>query len=57
MKNYLGMIAFILCMSLVLIFAMLVSTKLQGETPIPDPNNPTPPENNPCWYVEFPCDL
>ena len=57
MKNYLGMIAFILCMSLVLIFAMLVSTKLQGETPIPDPNNPTPPENDPCWYVEFPGDL
>ena len=56
MKETLEILGFILCVTMVFILAMFVSMKLQAETPIPDPHNPTPPENNPCWYVEFPCD-
>ena len=52
MKDYIGMISFILCLSLVMIMAMVVSQKVQSETPIDiTPKNP-PPVEELCWYAE-----
>ena len=52
MKDYIGMIGFILCVTLVLMFAGFVSMQIQAETPIDNPpKNPPPPEDQ-CWYVE-----
>ena len=46
------MIGFILCVTLVLMFAGFVSMQIQAETPIDNPpKNPPPPEDQ-CWYVE-----
>ena len=53
MKNNLGMIGLIVMALLMFAVVGVFSAKLGSTTPIEPNPNPTVPENDPCWYVEF----
>jgi len=52
MKETLEILGFITAVSLLFILTFFISMKLSATTPIDPPNNPTPPEKDPCWYAE-----
>ena len=35
---------------------LLIPANSSATTPIDPPNNPNPPETDPCWFTEFPCE-
>jgi hypothetical protein len=53
MKNNLGMIGVIIMALLMFAVVGLFSARLGSTTPIEPNPNPTVPENDPCWYVEY----
>ena len=35
---------------------LLLPVTANATTPINPPNHPNPPETDPCWFTEFPCE-
>ena len=56
MKNNFGFVGFILLALMLFAVTAMVSNKISATTPLEPYPTPTPPENDPCWYVEFPCE-
>ena len=56
MKNNFGFVGFLALALMLFALTAIISNKISATTPIDPPHQPAPPEKDPCWYVEFPCE-